>query len=382
MCLIIETKKDIPLSDKLLLEFVNRNDDGFGFMYIKDNKLEVEKHVDKPKELLIERYQALKDYEPMIHLRMKTHGLIDHENTHPYPCGNGIWLMHNGVFSAGNSWDTSKSDTWHFIDRIIKPMFEWGNPHKMIRTPFFQALMERMVGANNRLVFGDRGGFVIINKQAWHTITEPTTEAVGLLVSNTYAWSQNAFIPKKSYGTGNMTNAVKYGILRKSTSEGLTQMDSDLFVDEEGEIWEKSVSGYWRVTAPNKRQRKARKRLQRQQKLLKEQGQADLKGQAELVGIPAPVERTHAPTLLTANSMENVKAPGPCITVYKKEDSDEEAVAIVESQVVDLHKLSEETYLEHLEKEYRSMPKDALNSACYTDPDDAARLLYRILHNE
>jgi hypothetical protein len=361
MCLIIETKKDIPISDELMRNFAERNDDGFGFMYVKDNVLETEKYVDQSVDLLIERYQALKEYEPMIHLRMKTHGLVDHENTHPYPCGKGIWLMHNGVLSTGNAKDKDKSDTWHFIENVIKPLFEWGNPHKIIRTPIFKKIMEYIIGGANRFVLGDRGGFVIINDTSWVTISEEATGAKGLRVSNSYAWSERAFHPKGPWSyQSSIPREPGYGRVRKNSSDGLIQLDTDLYVDEDGAIWEKSVSGFWRAEKPNKRQRKAKKRYERQQRIQAEATQA-------------VEDDTTSPVLVLPALVGK-----PTIIVQKEDEQDD----VEQTTVVNLYHYAQETYLEHLKKEWSSMSEDALNAAVYTEPEEAAKLLHKVLHND
>ncbi len=194
MCLIIRCEKDKPLSRELLEDMQRRNDDGFGFMWIQDNKLKTHKNNSDDFELLWSKYEELKAFNPFIHLRYKTHGLIDHTNTHPYPCGHGIYLMHNGIVNVNDSSDRDKSDTWHFIDQLIKPLIDLSpNPHKVIRSDKFRKLIENWMGNNTRMVFGDRGGFIIFNEKAWHKIDNIRTGCEGLLVSNTYAWSGSQF---------------------------------------------------------------------------------------------------------------------------------------------------------------------------------------------
>ncbi len=194
MCLIIRCETDKPLSKDLLQDMQKRNDDGFGFMWIQNNKLKTFKDNSDDFEKLWEKYEELKAFNPFIHLRYKTHGLIDHTNTHPYPCGHGIYLMHNGVVNVNDSSDRDKSDTWHFLDQLIKPLLDLSpNPHKVIRSEKFRKLLENWMGGNNRMVFGDRGGFIIFNEKAWHKIDNIRTGCEGLLVSNTYAWSHSKF---------------------------------------------------------------------------------------------------------------------------------------------------------------------------------------------
>lgn len=196
MCLIIRCETDKPISKLLLANMQKRNDDGFGFMFIKDNKIKTYKDHSSDFEKLWEKYEEFKEFNPFIHLRYKTHGEIDWTNTHPYNCGHGIYLMHNGVINVDDSTDKSKSDTWHYIDQLIKPLIEIvPNPHELIRSKKFKKIMEQQLGSNNRMVFGDRGGFVAFGEKNWHKITNEKTGCKDMWVSNTYAWDAYSFDP-------------------------------------------------------------------------------------------------------------------------------------------------------------------------------------------
>jgi hypothetical protein len=129
------------------------------------------------------------------HLRMRTHGATDLENCHPYEVLNSkdhgidLWLMHNGILSTGNSADTTKSDTWHYIRNYLRPILA-GNPDFAF-TEEFNELISEHIGDSNKFVLMDNDGrMTTINKDAgvyWG----------GLWLSNTYAWSASASTSKK-----------------------------------------------------------------------------------------------------------------------------------------------------------------------------------------
>jgi hypothetical protein len=380
MCLIIECKKDIPISRELMDEFVGRNNDGFGLMYVKDNKLETEKYFDGTPDQLWERYEATKEYEPVIHLRMKTHGLIDHTNTHPYYCIHGIWLMHNGVLSIGNSSDTNKSDTWHFIDKVINPILRWAkNPHDVIRSSDFKRLINGLIGGTNRIVMGDRGGFIYFNETAWNTITNENTKAKGLRVSNAYAWNESfanpkakvTHIPYGASGKNHYGDSAKYhSRYFQYTDEGLTQIDTGLWCDQEGEFWERNHAGYFRLvgdqakSSANKRRRKWEKKL------------AKLVEPSALLGKKADVKNSAAELLLPepAHAVVTNDATPVVVVEQNEENDDETAVIEVTTQ---MPSISKEEYLEALGREWRGYTADTLHAMVYHDPDVASKLLYR-----
>jgi hypothetical protein len=208
MCLIIHAKPDIRISPELMDDFAKRNDDGFGVMYVKDNKIHAEKFGPTEMDRLYPTYEKLQGQSHFIHLRMRTHGAISADQSHPYYCGFGIWLMHNGVMHGMQGDDNTKSDTWYFINSVLTPLFKQSaNPHEMMRSPLFARIMREFAGTSNRFVMGDRGGYVLFNTPAWHTIDNERTEAVGLLVSNTYAWSANSYgQPPRTYTHNNVTS--------------------------------------------------------------------------------------------------------------------------------------------------------------------------------
>lgn len=189
MCLIIETKREITIPKFVMEDMFQRNNDGFGFMYVRNGHSYGEKFHSSDLDLLYSAYLRLQEYNPFIHLRMKTHGDINEEMSHPYDCGYGVWLMHNGVMGECQGDDKTKSDTWYFANEYLRPIFANSvDVSELIRTEGFQRLITRFIGSNNRIVLTDRLGSVKFNPSSWHTIDNPDTECVGMKVSNTYAW--------------------------------------------------------------------------------------------------------------------------------------------------------------------------------------------------
>src|SRR6266705_4580676 len=161
MCLIIRTEKEKLISRELMDHFATRNGDGWGMMWIQANHIKTLKGQGSDKDGLYNEYLRLREFNPMIHLRWRTHGDISHINTHPFYCGNGIYMMHNGVVSQEIR-ENDKSDTWHLAEDYLKPLFKKAkNPHEMIRHEDFRKAFEKVIGNSNRIALGDRGGFVL-----------------------------------------------------------------------------------------------------------------------------------------------------------------------------------------------------------------------------
>lgn len=197
MCLLIHKPAATTFTDEELRDFYKRNNDGFGFMYPKEGRLHIYKQV-APVESFIAAFREREDKEMFIHLRMRTHGDVDIHNCHPYPVltreeGKAlgpVWLMHNGVLSSGNDKDKSKSDTWHYINDVLRPIL-LPNP-VLLLVPEFQRLLAKDIGAANKFALATANGdFIILNKSSG-------TEHKEAWFSNTYAWSA----PFRSYSQG------------------------------------------------------------------------------------------------------------------------------------------------------------------------------------
>jgi predicted glutamine amidotransferase len=230
MCLIIRAEPQYNISKALMDDFAVRNDDGFGVMWIENNRIHAEKYGPDKMDQLFSVYQRLKDKEHWIHLRMRTHGDTTESMSHPYYCGYGIWLMHNGVLDTQGE-DKSKSDTWYFINDILNPLFKQArNPHRLIRTKAFALLVSKFLGFNNKVVIGDRGGYLMFNTSQWHTIENELTNVKGMLVSNTYAWSSYSYGKPKNFTMYQGNKGGQQNLpLEDSTDGKKTKMKEFLF---------------------------------------------------------------------------------------------------------------------------------------------------------
>ena len=200
MCILINHPANTNFSDELLADFYDYNSDGFGAMYAEAGKLVIIKTLGKPDEIEALYKKELAHRDCIIHYRMKTHGDIDLDNCHPYRINDDIWMAHNGILAMGNPIDRRKSDTWHFIEYIIRPALN-ADPD-LIFDRDYQEYLENMIGGTNKFAFMHKSGkSVILNEQAGVTHQ-------GAWLSNTYAWSAHKHGHGYKYGT--TATASKY----------------------------------------------------------------------------------------------------------------------------------------------------------------------------
>lgn len=187
MCLLINHPANTAFDEADIADFFDHNADGIGVMWAEEGVLYHTKQLPGNPHAAWKFYQEYcKGRECVIHFRMRTHGHTDLTNCHPYEVfGDGsqmpLFMAHNGVLSTGNSKDTSKSDTWHYIRDYLHPLLSF-NP-ELIYDARVVEILESHIGSGNKFIFMNHEGRIsIVNERAF-------VKYKGAQLSNTYAWS-------------------------------------------------------------------------------------------------------------------------------------------------------------------------------------------------
>lgn len=417
MCLIIEGKSEIIIPEKFFAHVQTRNSDGFGMMWVEDNKIQTYKSLSKNVSEIHEKYLSVAHLAPYIHFRMKTHGKIDEGNCHPYYCGHGIYMMHNGVLSVDTSTDEDRSDTWHFVNDVVKPMFEESkNPHKLMRSWAFTALLSKFIGSQSRLVFGDRGGFILVNHDIWTEVKEEATGCKGLMVSNSYAWSEGFFRPTPNYsaplttGTGTDYTNTKRGRKHKKDddqpnwnsswisdrfSNEFDLIDHPLYLDKKWDVWERTAHGFKRrwdmrwddiPNATDVMEATCGVLLGMGSRPRKEPEIIDLTPITKAV-VEQQQEEPDAQFELELRANEESEDPDPTTlgtqvpaSLIQADDEEEKAAAEALQADYEEHGGMESAYIDSLVREWSKYSKDEMTTVIYTSPDEAAEVMYRLIN--
>lgn len=191
MCLLttstIHNLKKVFLNTPDLLDQVYQlNPDGLGVMYSDGRKLHVLKVLPRNAAEARRFIESLPDdSEHMIacHWRMKTHGLIDMANCHPYRVSNDTYLAHNGILHTGNDNDVEKSDTWHFIHDYLRTL-----PTDALHDPGLARMLGEFIDNNRFAIMSADGRLTVVNR-------DQGVETHGIWFSNTYAWYPDTLMP-------------------------------------------------------------------------------------------------------------------------------------------------------------------------------------------
>lgn len=199
MCLLVTQPEGVVFDDRFLEGVYLHNSDGIGVMYAEDNQLIVKRFLPKTEKDFIKFFRENIDNRKCSwHARMRTHGDINLDNCHPYQIlsaedGYPLYMAHNGVLHTGNEADPTKSDTWHYIQDVLRPMLL--KCPELFMVPAFQAMIAEHIG-NNRFVFCDAYGNMVTTNE------DQGVQYNGAWLSNTYAWDTTGTEHDYSYYGG------------------------------------------------------------------------------------------------------------------------------------------------------------------------------------
>lgn len=69
-----------------------------------------------------EAFQPYADCPALVHFRYATHGKRDEDNCHPFSVSDNLAMIHNGVLPICTKANKDKSDTWHYVESVLKPL--------------------------------------------------------------------------------------------------------------------------------------------------------------------------------------------------------------------------------------------------------------------
>lgn len=201
MCVILDIQPGAMIPDDKLEIACDINGDGFGIAYIENGSFKVIRSLEKPnnpktvKGLL----EAAKAHRRFVHLRFATVGGVTLENNHPMvvlgkPDKPKMLMMHNGTLQSYKVDKSPVSDTFHFNERLVKPLAErvaaFKKPKDVLGDGIFQYIVEKESGYSLFLfadVFGnvfkvgewvEYDGFSASNKYSFQTTHHRSSKAV------------------------------------------------------------------------------------------------------------------------------------------------------------------------------------------------------------
>lgn len=179
MCVIINREANIEIPFDKIRSACHVNPHGFGLMFAEDGKLNIirefsDKGNDPEKVArLLEDYKA---HRLSLHLRYQTVGDKSLDNCHPYIVATqeqdqvDLAFMHNGTLSEFKRQDSTMSDSYHFGQELIRPLFErfaaFDSPETVLWDPLFHAILSKYCGGLSVFNLMDsEGNILVINEE-------------------------------------------------------------------------------------------------------------------------------------------------------------------------------------------------------------------------
>jgi glutamine amidotransferase len=121
MCLAIYKPATTKPDEEAYRCGFNNNTHGAGFAAAVNGGLVIGKGFFKFKEFW-KAFQPYAECPALIHFRLATHGKKDSDNCHPFSIADNLAMIHNGILPICTKADETKSDTWHYVESVLKPL--------------------------------------------------------------------------------------------------------------------------------------------------------------------------------------------------------------------------------------------------------------------
>lgn len=121
MCLAVYKPSKVDPDWDALEEGFKCNSHGAGFAVAHKGQIEICKGFFTFDEFR-RAYLPHAHKQAAIHFRLATHGERNEANCHPFSVTDEIAMIHNGILSIDTSDAKEMSDTWHYVEYVLKPL--------------------------------------------------------------------------------------------------------------------------------------------------------------------------------------------------------------------------------------------------------------------
>jgi predicted glutamine amidotransferase len=169
MCIIAVKPEKIQFTKQQCKIMWRANPHGAGLMYATGKRVEIVKGLMTFDDFWSAYNEAGPLRKMVIHFRIKTHGDVNPENTHPFwVVKNKFALVHNGVIRPLiNETSAMESDTAVFARKLGE---NYADPMYALTSPFIRETFESYIGYSKVVFMNAKGETTILNEKmgTWH----------------------------------------------------------------------------------------------------------------------------------------------------------------------------------------------------------------------
>jgi predicted glutamine amidotransferase len=245
MCLLIYKKAGCTIPEEHLKEAFDNNSHGAGFTVRMFNEAG-EPYLYRERgffkfDHFLDSYRLFADCEGIVHFRLATAGLKNEENCHPFEVTPNVHMGHNGIINISQSLSKDHSDTWHFVEQVIRPIY-LRDEARFWDDKQMHFLIDLAIGSSKLVFLHADGRYLIINEGAGHWNTENniwySNDSYEKPRYRSYSYSS----PRSSYGTGYASYSypdrepIGFGSSRVETTDCKSDKETP-FLDDDYEGW-------------------------------------------------------------------------------------------------------------------------------------------------
>lgn len=208
MCVIIARNPGVIIPEDKIDSACHVNSDGFGMSVVDRGQIVTTKLLKCDPRTITKMLEDAKDQKVFLHLRFKTHGLLNLDNVHPFESfkadGKEILFMHNGIIGDFTTGTDKESDTVRFNNVIVKPMIErfvkaGNDPAAIFDDELFTTVVQKYATGSKFVFFDEEENQIIFNKNNGKDFD-------GWWASNDYSFNRTHREPTNHYYYGKETS--------------------------------------------------------------------------------------------------------------------------------------------------------------------------------
>lgn len=230
MCVILELKPNVDFNFDKLSIACEINSDGYGLLVQDRGKMECIKSYN-PKgndpEEVMKLLDDAKGLHRLLHLRFSTAGSKNVDNCHPFQVlnkadhGVDLFFMHNGTLMGFSKTGDSFSDSYHFNEKILKPLIaslRYSHGPTYLEQDYLKYLLKEVAGHSVFTLFDNQDNLLKIENSSCFSPAE------GIWASNSYSFKETHSRYNSNYSSSGQS-AVPFragGTTTSGTSPGKT----------------------------------------------------------------------------------------------------------------------------------------------------------------